>query len=81
MDHIKKLSWQEFAKLLDRSRVDNDWSVSDLVDEYHYSRGKVSCYLNLAAALRVYPELKHMDNVTEAIGFLKKKKFHRGLES
>ena len=76
-NHIRKLTWQQFARSLRKAQVDDALSIRELCDEYNYSIGKIHSYLTLAEALDQFPELDRIEKYSDAVAFIRTKDFHR----
>lgn len=74
---LKAIPWQERVKMLEAYQKERSLSLRSLAEEFNYSIGKLSYELTLAQALDIYPELKKIKYITDAIRFIKKRKFHR----
>lgn len=88
MNHLRKLSWQQFCidlELFHLERVANthalvlqgkaskEWSIRDTAAEIGRSLGKVSEDLRLAEGLRIWPSLENSPNRASALVLLFKK--------
>lgn len=73
---IKK-TWQERVKELEKYNEVHQLSIRGLATVTGLSLGKLCQDLNLAAALRVYPDLEKEEKYVNAVYFMKKKKFKR----
>jgi hypothetical protein len=79
IEMLKKQSWQERALMVSAYQKEYSLSIRKLADELETSASKVHWELTLAEALSVYPELRTMKKLTQAIAFVRKKKFKRNI--
>lgn len=74
---LKRMTWQERVRVLYSYQQESKLSIRNLADEVESSIGRVQYELALAEALDKFPELLEMKKITDAIKFIKKKKFRR----
>jgi transcriptional antiterminator len=72
-----RITWQERCQKTAELQAKDSLSIRELAAQLDFSKSQVQIDLVLARALKVYPQLKSIKRYTEAIAYIRKRRFGR----